>query len=135
MLKAKKIGPNNLLIKNTNIVNVENGEILKFVDIVIKNDRIIKIGKEIQYSQNTKIIDATNKYVIPGLWDMHVHSCWDYKLHHNLFLANGVTGIREMWGEFPLINQLSNDLLVPHRQNQTVLELTFCKSGISSFFI
>ena len=42
------------------------------------------------------VIDAAGKYLIPGLWDMHVH--WYDRRFLGLFLANGVTGIRVMWG-------------------------------------
>lgn len=44
-------------------------------------------------------MDATVKFLIPGLWDMHVH--WYEKRFLPLFIANGVTGIRMMWG-FPI---------------------------------
>jgi len=41
-------------------------------------------------------IDGRGKFLIPGLWDMHVH--WYDERFLPLFLANGVTGVRQMWG-------------------------------------
>jgi Amidohydrolase family len=41
-------------------------------------------------------VNATGKFLIPGLWDMHVH--WYDKDYLPLFMANGVTGVRMMWG-------------------------------------
>jgi len=42
-------------------------------------------------------VDATGKFLIPGLWDMHIHPL-DEKDYLVLFIANGVTGVRVMWG-------------------------------------
>jgi hypothetical protein len=42
-------------------------------------------------------LDGTGKYLIPGLWDMHVHT-WDYESTFPLYVANGVTGVRDMFG-------------------------------------
>src|SRR5262249_19092575 len=43
-----------------------------------------------------QVIDARGKFLIPGLWDMHVH--WEMKDYLPLFIANGVLGVRVMWG-------------------------------------
>lgn len=45
------------------------------------------------------------KYLIPGLWDMHVHAAWDGidRVFAPLFVANGVTGVREMYGDTRVI--------------------------------
>jgi hypothetical protein len=43
-----------------------------------------------------EVIDGRGKFLIPGLWDMHVH--WYDERYLPLFIANGVTGVRQMWG-------------------------------------
>ena len=48
------------------------------------------------YPHDAQVVDATGTFVIPGLWDMHVH--WYLKDYLPLFIANGVTGVRLMWG-------------------------------------
>ena len=52
---------------------------------------------KIHAPKDAQIVDATGKFLIPGLWDMHVH--WDDKNYLPLFLANGVTGVRVMFGD------------------------------------
>jgi hypothetical protein len=47
-------------------------------------------------------VDARGKYLIPGLWDLHVHPRTFAHLFYPLFIANGVTGIRDAWSEIPL---------------------------------
>src|SRR5262245_54884932 len=46
--------------------------------------------------KTAEVIDGRGKFLIPGLWDMHVH--WYDERFLPLFLANGVTGVRQMWG-------------------------------------
>jgi len=95
-----------LIIKNSNIIDVETGKIINNTDIAILKDRIIKIGKSIVVDDSVKTIDATGKFVIPGLWDMHVHAMGSTNIIPRLFLANGITGIRNMWGEHPFMDNL-----------------------------
>jgi len=60
----------NTLIKNANIVNENN--VFKG-DVLIQGELIIKIGQEILSPENTTIIDATGKYLLPGMIDDQVH--------------------------------------------------------------
>ena len=66
--------------------------------VVIVGDRIAGIGKSgtVAVPAGAQVLDASGKFLIPGLWDMHVHPTGSDYLA--LFLANGVTGIRVMWG-------------------------------------
>lgn len=87
-----------LIISNTNIINIMTGEISQSKDIWIENDKILKIIPHNNDDQkNSTVVDATNKYVIPGLWDMHAHIV-DYDWVPKLYIALGITGIRSMHG-------------------------------------
>ena len=89
------------LITNVNIVDVKTGKILKNKTIAIDNNRITAIyDKEIISSDSTIVIDGNGKYLIPGLWDMHAHYKWSHVDLDPLLIANGITGIREMWGTY-----------------------------------
>jgi imidazolonepropionase-like amidohydrolase len=95
-------GNHDCLITNVNIVDVNTGKILKNKTIAIDNDRITAIyDKEIFGSTATIVIDGNGKYLIPGLWDMHAHYKWSHVDLDPLLIANGITGIREMWGDMP----------------------------------
>jgi imidazolonepropionase-like amidohydrolase len=90
------------LITNINIVDVRTGEILRNKAIAIDNNRITAIhDKEIFGSDSTVVIDGKGKYLIPGLWDMHAHYKWSHVDLDPLLIANGITGVREMWGNMP----------------------------------
>ncbi|HEY3914515.1 MAG TPA: amidohydrolase family protein [Verrucomicrobiae bacterium] len=79
------------------------------VTVIITGNRITSLrpNADAPPPENAQIIDATGKYLIPGLWDMHVH--WEDKNYLPLFIANGVTGIRIMWG-FPVHHQMRNQI-------------------------
>jgi imidazolonepropionase-like amidohydrolase len=90
------------LITNVNIVDVNTGKILNNKTVAIDSNRISAIyDGEIVGSGSTIVIDGKGKYLIPGLWDMHAHYKWDSIEIDPLLIANGVTGIREMWGDMP----------------------------------
>lgn len=59
------------LLKNGFIVNMETGEFSR-QDVYIEYNKIIKIAPNIQMD-DVEAIDCTNKWLIPGLIDMHVH--------------------------------------------------------------
>ena len=88
-------------ITNINIINVHDGSIQPDKTLLIKNGEIRKIVSSIGFNIPggfTKV-PAKGKYLIPGLWDMHTHSIKiSPQLHHPLFIANGVTGVRDMSG-------------------------------------
>src|SRR5688572_20996487 len=64
---------NVLLIKNVTVIDMKDGKLFEAMDIFISNDRITEIKKNIKVSTGTKVIDGSGKFLIPGLWDMHVH--------------------------------------------------------------
>lgn len=84
--------------QNVNLVSMESDAILAGQTVIVRGDRIAAIGpsKTMEIPAEAVTIDGTGRYLMPGLADMHVHLVyWDERL---LYLANGVTTIREMWG-------------------------------------
>ncbi len=66
--------------------------------VVITKDRITSIDKagKLHLPKGVQTIDASGKFLIPGLWDMHAHR--GDKRFLPLFIANGITGVRILWG-------------------------------------
>lgn len=96
----KKTYVGDLVISNANVIDVVSGKILKSQDVVIKADTIVYIvdHRSIAITAN-ETVDGTGKYLIPGLWDMHTHTSSipiTRDIFFPLFVANGVTGIRNM---------------------------------------
>ena len=87
-----------LVLNDVNIVNVNDGQIIKNQQLVIKDGLIVDIKQAGSKVTNAaKVIDGAGMYVSPGLFDMHVH-VYDRK-HLTLNLAYGVTSVRNMNGK------------------------------------
>lgn len=86
---------NSYVIKNVNIIPMTSDTVLAHSSIKIVDGKIEQIGQLID-TLNSEVIDAKGAFLSPGLIDMHVH-VWD-KYELGLYLANGVTTIRNMWG-------------------------------------
>ena len=89
------------LIRNVAIVDVEAGVLRDDQNVVVLDGRIASVGsaETAQVQESLVVIDGIGKYLMPGLWDMHTHSLKvSSHYHHPLFIANGVTGVREMYG-------------------------------------
>ena len=65
----------NILIKNCNLISMDSSrdKLEKNIDILIKDNKIEKIDRHIDCSCVDKIIDATNKYILPGFINTHSH--------------------------------------------------------------
>ena len=91
-------------ISNATVVDVEAGGLRASQTIVIEGTRIKAVGDadRLAVPRGASVIDGTGKFVIPGLWDMHVHATGAGidRLFLPVLVANGVTGVREMFGTF-----------------------------------
>lgn len=89
------------LVRNVAIVDVPGGRIVPGRDVIVRAGRIDSIGASRPgHGQGGLVgVDGTGKFLIPGLWDMHIHSLKiSPQYNQPLFIAAGVTGVREMWG-------------------------------------
>ncbi|MCG8505335.1 MAG: amidohydrolase family protein [Sphingomonadales bacterium] len=90
-----------LAIENVTVVDPETRSVLAAQTVFIDGDRIKAVMPVAAPSRliPERTIDGTDKYLIPGLMDMHVHiglAPWAAKHSLDLFIANGVTGVRDM---------------------------------------
>lgn len=70
--------------------------------VVVADGKIADVGKfgSVKIPKNSQVIDARGKFLIPGLWDMHVHLSKTGENTLPLFIANGVTSVRDMGGDY-----------------------------------
>ncbi len=92
-----------IALTHVTVIDVTGGPSRQDMTVVITGDRISAIGDSARLSVPTdaKVVDASGKFLIPGLWDMHVH--WYSRETLTLFTANGVTGVRQMFGNSDLL--------------------------------
>jgi imidazolonepropionase-like amidohydrolase len=109
---APSSSPAALIIHNVTIVDVTGGALLSHRTILVRAGKIEDIGDS-SVGFGTKVkgthVNGTAKFLIPGLWDMHVHMVFgDWfprgkEVTLPLLVANGITGVRDMGGELEVL--------------------------------
>lgn len=99
-----------LLIRNAIVVDVEHASARAGQSVVIRGEDIVAVGPDAQLRGQwsaARQIDAKGKYLIPGLWDMHVHFgggpalIEENKALLPLYIAHGITTVRDCSGDLP----------------------------------
>jgi hypothetical protein len=89
-----------LILSNVTVVPMNGAPARAGRTVVIAAGRIVSIDSapDADVPDGAQVVDARGKFLIPGLWDMHVHTSREGRARHfwPLFLAHGVTGVREM---------------------------------------
>lgn len=118
--KNKGTTTHSYLITNVNVIPMNQDTVLANKMVYIKEGIIAEIADTIEVN-GVQIFDAKNKYLTPGLIDMHVH-VWDrYEL--GLYLSNGVTAVRNLWG-MPMHLRIKEDVT-----NNHILSPSFFTTG------
>ncbi|HUR98792.1 MAG TPA: amidohydrolase [Pyrinomonadaceae bacterium] len=85
---------NEILIKNATVLTAVRGT-LENTDILIRDGKIAKIGKNLTASAGAKTIDATGKFVTPGIIDAHSHTMMD-AINEGTLSVTSMTRIRDV---------------------------------------
>ncbi len=98
-----------IVIKDISILDSKRQLIIPHRTIYINGNRIVKIGstKKLKRGTAKTIIDGKGKFISPGFWDMHIHTCWKDNLDESVFpvlLSYGITGVRDMGGSLTILD-------------------------------
>lgn len=87
-------------ITGVTVIDVESGQRLADQTVIVRGNRIAEAGAGLRVPDGARVVDGAGKFLIPGLWDAHVHAAHPFsaQLFFPLLVANGVTGVRDMWG-------------------------------------
>ena len=92
--------PGALVIENVTVVDAVGGA-RENQTVVVEGDRITAVAEGGEIPSAAVVVDGTGRFLIPGLWDMHVHLTYDEALVEampRLFLGYGVTSVRDTGG-------------------------------------
>lgn len=110
--------PEQLLIENVHVVDPVNG-LLENRQVLIE-DGVIQVvvdaSQTVELSADAERFDGQERFLIPGLWDMHVHFVYDANLTDhmaNLFLDYGITSVRDTGGDIEQLAELRRTLPIP----------------------
>jgi len=90
-------GPAELAIRNVTVIDAVNG-VREARTVVVNEGRITAVAAATDEIDAREIVDGSGRYLIPGLWDFHVHLTYDEGLTADmpgLFLNHGITSVRE----------------------------------------
>ncbi len=76
MPQTPRQSPTETLIRNGTILTITHGT-LQGSDVLIRDGKIARLGKNLTAGANARVIDASGKYVMPGIVDCHSHSMLD----------------------------------------------------------
>lgn len=107
-----------LVFLHVTVINPGAQSVLTDQAVVITGSRIgtVTAAKGFQAPSQARIVDGSGQFLIPGLWDMHVHSVFGDWFPRGrdvilpLFVANGVTGVRDMGGELATLLQWRTEI-------------------------
>ena len=97
----KDIPQSEILLKGARIITMKGDEVIAKGDVLIENNRIKAVGKNVKASAKAKVIDVSGKTIIPGFVDVHAHMWPSWGIHKNqvwIYAANlayGVTTTRD----------------------------------------
>lgn len=94
-----------LALKNVTVIDATGAGPQWNMTVLVTNNRIatVRESSKAQLPRDVRVIDMQGKCLIPGLWDMHVHLSKAGENTLPLFIANGVTSVRDMGGDFELM--------------------------------
>ena len=121
LLASPSISAPTLTITNATVIDVSNGALRRGQTIVVDGNHIVRVGlPSTAVAAGGHVVDVKGMYVIPGLWDMHTHAYFGWSRDFGdsyvlpMFIANGVTGIRDMGSDLDSVLQARN-LVAAHR--------------------
>src|SRR6266545_538465 len=95
-----------LAITRVNIVDVIDGRIVPNSTVMIRGRTITTVAPNSAPRGDAQVVDGQGKFLIPGLWDMHAHMEMTGASWLQLYVANGVTGIRDTGSALDMILKL-----------------------------
>ena len=112
--RAQSAAPSLLIIHEVTVIDATGSPAQPHRTVIVRDGKIEEIGSS-DRSRGRKLagvqVDGTGKFLVPGLWDMHVHMAFgDWfprgkQVTLPLFIANGITGVRDMGGELDVLQQ------------------------------
>ena len=106
-----------LVFTHVTVIDVTGALSRTDMTVIVAGHHITAVGKagKVRIPKDAQVVDASGKFMIPGLWDMHIHSFTDngWEWLFPLLIANGVTGVRELGTRLPFerINQIRRETL------------------------
>jgi imidazolonepropionase-like amidohydrolase len=109
-----------LYIHDVTVIDVTGGPALTHRSVIVRDNHILDVESNYEFDKSPgkpagPVVEGRGKFLIPGLWDMHVHMVFgDWfprakEIALPLFIANGITGVRDMGGDLETLERWRQD--------------------------
>jgi imidazolonepropionase-like amidohydrolase len=112
-----------LAIRNVTVVPGTGAKMIENATVVIRDDRIAATGPAAQtrVPSGARVIEGTGKFLLPGFIEMHGHLSKTRASALGLFVANGVTTLRDMGGDHEELLRWRRDVRAGRRLGPRIL--------------
>jgi hypothetical protein len=119
-----------IYIAHVTVIDTETGNEAQNRTVIFSGDRILDIrdSKNTKPPSGARVVDGTNKYLIPGLWDMHTHAVRAQRMKSmfSMFVVDGVLGIHDMGTDLRAADVFLSLPRTRTRQDQDSFKLPAC---------
>jgi imidazolonepropionase-like amidohydrolase len=107
---ARQIQPSSAIFALTHatIIDPTTDSTLRNATLLVRDGKIAAVGTDVKLSRGVQTLDATGKFILPGLWDTHAHfEQWEWG---PAYLACGITSVRDVGNEIEFLVPLRDSL-------------------------
>lgn len=98
-------------IRDVNVVDARDSTPRTNQTVILRGSRVTAVSRDAVIPPGARIIEGRGKYLIPGLWDMHVHTDIVHgRALLSLYVVNGVTGVRDMAGRWDTLTAWRSEI-------------------------
>ena len=139
----EQAGDRILAFTNVTVIDATGSPPQPGMTLVVVGSRITALDKttSVELPPDALLVDATGKFVIPGLWNMHVHTLQSmasdgesvdvHETFFPLFVANGITGVRDMNGDLAILKRVRQSISVGELLGPTIVAAGPIVDGVS----
>lgn len=104
-----------IALTHVTVIDVRDGFTNADMTVLVLGNRISAVGqsKDTRLPKQARVVAGRGRFLIPGLWDMHVHTDGDARALR-LLLASGITGVRDMGGDVAKLAESRGRIVAGH---------------------
>ena len=112
---AQPLPPRPIAITGVTVIDPNAGAAVPGMTVVIRDGRIASAAVGTAVPRDATVIDGRGRFLMPGLWDMHVHLGFARESAFPAFVANGVTAVRDLGGDLAEIDRWRTEIAAGSR--------------------
>lgn len=102
-LDSKPVGSPALLLRDVTLIDGTGASPREHVSVLVRSGVVEEVGSSLE-DRGARIVEGRGRFLIPGLWDAHVHLSVADEATLGVLVANGITSVRDMGGELDVLD-------------------------------